>query len=356
MNSIGTLFRLTTFGESHGEAIGGIVDGMPAGIVVDENLIREELKRRRTGQSPTASQRQEDDEVRLLSGVFEGKTTGTPIAFIIENTDAKPADYEPMRDIYRPSHADYVYQQKYGHRDHRGGGRASARILASRVVAGALAKMVLKKENIIIEAFTSQIGNITLNTDYQQLDISKAKTNTSGCPDTEKAKQMEQLLSTIKKEGDSVGGIATCVIRNCPVGLGEPEFGKFHASLAAAMLSINACRAFEIGDGWLAAGSRGSLMNDELTIGETKNVVSKTNHSGGIIGGITTGEDIFFRVAFKPIPTIMRQQQTVNKQGKEVTFTASGRHDICVLPRVLPIIESMAAITLLDYLLISRSR
>lgn len=359
MNTFGNIFRLTTFGESHGDCVGGVVDGMPSGIVVDMDFLQNELNRRRPGSGMYDSQRHEPDEVRLLSGVFEGRTTGAPIAFVVDNTDHRSADYEHLRSVYRPSHADYVYDKKYSVRDFRGGGRSSARVLVSRVVAGALAKMVLRERNISIEAYTWQIGDVALTADYTHYDLQKADNNMLHCPDETLAGEMISRLEAVRRDGDSIGGVVMCVVRGCPLGLGEPEFGKLHASLASAVMSINACRAFEIGDGWQMARSKGSKMNDAL-IAETDEtgvrIKTLTNHSGGIQGGISNGEDIFFRAAFKPIPTIMHEQTTVDVCGNATTLAARGRHDVCVIPRVLPIVESMTAMTLLDFLLITEGK
>lgn len=355
MNSFGQLFRLTTFGESHGAAIGGVVDGMPAGIDVDLDFIQQELNRRRPGQSAITTGRQEADQVELLSGVFEGKTTGCPIGFIVRNADQHSADYDDLRDLFRPSHADFTYFSKYGIRDHRGGGRSSARITLSRVVAGALAKLVLREQGITVDAYVQQVGNISLDADYHELDMNLREQNPVRCPDPEKAKEMEALIRQMKAEGDTVGGVVAAVIRGCPVGLGEPEFGKLHARLAEAMMSINAAKGFEYGEGFAAATLRGSQMNDVFEMRNGK-VSTLTNHSGGIQGGISNGEDIYFRVAFKPVATLLRDQQTVNLQGEEVTFKARGRHDPCVVPRAVPIVEAMAAMVILDAILQDKAR
>lgn len=342
MNTFGRIFRLTTFGESHGEAIGGVVDGMPAGIEIDLDFIQQELNRRRPGQSKITTSRQEPDKVELLSGVFEGKSTGCPIGFIVRNTNQHSQDYENMRCLFRPSHADYTYQQKYGIRDHRGGGRSSARITISRCVAGALAKLVLRQQGISIQAYTSQVGNIALEHAYQHYDLSLTESNAVRCPDPEKAEEMEALISQVKREGDTIGGTITCVIKGCPVGLGEPEFDKLHAVLGHAMLSINAVKGFEYGEGFAGVTARGSEQND---IFQNKNgqITTATNHSGGIQGGISNGQDIYFRVAFKPVATILQEQETVDKEGNPTKLTARGRHDPCVLPRAVPVVEAMAA-------------
>lgn len=347
MNTFGNLFRLTTFGESHGPAIGGVVDGMPAGVDIDLEFIQSELNRRRPGQSKLTTSRQEADQVELLSGVFEGKSTGCPIGFIVRNNNQHSQDYENLRTLFRPSHADFTYYNKYGIRDHRGGGRSSARITISRVVAGALAKLALRRLGITVQAYTSQVGNIALDPDYRQYDLSLTENNAVRCPDAEKAAAMEQLITDVKGEGDTIGGIITCVVQGCPAGLGEPEFGKLHAELGAAMLSINAVKGFEYGDGFSGVAMRGSEVND-CFIRHNQIITTATNHSGGIQGGISNGEDIYFRVAFKPVATLLRPQETVDLEGNPTTLTVHGRHDPCVLPRAVPIVESMAAIVILD--------
>ena len=353
-NTFGHIFTLTTFGESHGEAVGGVIDGMPAGIDIDMEFIQSELNRRRPGQSAITTSRQEADRVELLSGVFEGKSTGCPIGFIVRNTNQHSNDYENMRNLFRPSHADYTYFEKYGIRDHRGGGRSSARITISRCVGGALAKLVLRQKGISIQAYTSQVGDIALDKDYSRYDLSLTETNAVRCPDQQKAAEMEALIAKVKAEGDTIGGIITCVIKGCPTGLGEPEFDKLHASLGQAMLSINAVKGFEYGDGFNCATMRGSQVNDVFvpSAGDQQPITTTTNHSGGIQGGISNGQDIYFRVAFKPVATILTEQQTVDKEGNATTFTAHGRHDPCVLPRAVPVVESMAAMTILDYILL----
>ena len=357
MNSFGHIFRLTTFGESHGEAVGGVIDGMPAGIDIDMEFIQSELNRRRPGQSAITTSRQEADRVELLSGVFEGKTTGCPIGFIVRNTNQHSNDYENMRNLFRPSHADFTYQEKYGIRDHRGGGRSSARITISRCVGGAFAKLVLRQKGISIQAYTSQVGDIALEKDYSRYDLSLTETNAVRCPDAQKAAQMEQLIAQVKADGDTIGGIITCVIKGCPTGLGEPEFDKLHASLGQAMLSINAVKGFEYGDGFDSATMRGSQVNDVFVPSPNAQspITTTTNHSGGIQGGISNGQDIYFRVAFKPVATILTEQNTVDKEGNATTFTAHGRHDPCVLPRAVPVVESMAAMTILDYILLQNA-
>jgi chorismate synthase len=346
-NTFGNLFTLTTFGESHGAGVGGVIDGMPAGIEVDLDFIQQELDRRRPGQSRLTTSRKEADRVELLSGIFEGRTTGTPIGFLVRNENQHSQDYENLRNLFRPSHADFTYYYKYGTRDHRGGGRSSARITISRVVGGALAKLALRQLGIDIHAYTSQVGDIALERDYRKYDLTLTEQNDVRCPDAEKAKEMEALIAQVKAEGDTIGGIITCVVSNCPTGLGEPEFGKLHAALGAAMLSINAVKGFEYGEGFAGASQRGSVQNDVFLSKKT----TKTNHSGGIQGGISNGQDIYFRVAFKPVATLLRPQDTVDIDGNTTTFTAQGRHDPCVLPRAVPVVEAMAAMTILDYYL-----
>jgi chorismate synthase len=354
MNTFGNIFRLTTFGESHGEAIGGVVDGMPPGIDIDVAFIQSELNRRRPGQSRITTSRQEPDQVELLSGVFEGKSTGCPIGFIVRNQNQHSQDYENMRCLFRPSHADFTYQQKYGIRDHRGGGRSSARITISRCVGGALAKLVLRQKGISIQAYTSQVGSIELDRDYHRYDLSLTETNAVRCPDLEKATEMEELIARLKAEGDTIGGVITCVIKGCPAGLGEPEFGKLHAALGAAMLSINAVKGFEYGEGFSGVTARGSEQNDTF-VSTGDGITTASNHSGGIQGGISNGQDIYFRVAFKPVATILQEQQTTDLEGNPTTFTARGRHDPCVLPRAVPVVEAMAAMTILDHFLLRNS-
>ncbi|MBR7017734.1 MAG: chorismate synthase [Prevotella sp.] len=345
-NTFGKLFTLTTFGESHGAAVGGVIDGFPAGIDIDMAFIQEELNRRKPGQSRITTDRHEDDEVELLSGVFEGKSTGCPIGFIVRNKNQHSQDYENMRCLFRPSHADYTYYNKYGVRDYRGGGRSSARITISRCVGGALAKLALRPLGITIQAYTSQVGPIALDKDYRRYDLSLTETNIVRCPDPEKALAMEKLIASVKAEGDTIGGTITCVIKGCPAGLGDPEFGKLHAQLGAAMLGINAVKGFEYGEGFDCILSRGSEQNDIFVPGNP--ISTATNHSGGIQGGISNGQDIYFRLAFKPVATILKIQQTVDIEGNETTLKAHGRHDPCVLPRAVPIVESMAAMVILD--------
>ena len=351
MNTFGQIFRLTTFGESHGEAIGGVVDGMPAGIEIDVDFIQKELNRRRPGQSAITTSRKEPDQVELLSGVFEGRSTGCPIGFIVRNQNQHSSDYDNMRRLFRPSHADYTYYYKYGTRDYRGGGRSSARITISRCVAGALAKLALRQLGISIHAYTSQVGDIALERDYQQYDLSQTETNAVRCPDAEKAAQMIALIEQVKAEGDTIGGVITCVAKGCPPGLGEPEAHKLHADLGAAMLSINAVKGFEYGEGFAGANQRGSEQNDVFLPG----ITTKTNHSGGIQGGISNGQDIYFRVAFKPVATILQAQDTVDINGQATTLTARGRHDPCVLPRAVPVVEAMTAMTIFDHFLLNKT-
>ena len=348
-NSYGKLFKLSTFGESHGEALGGIIDGCPAGIVLDLENIQYEMSRRKPGQSAIVTQRKEEDEVQFLSGIFEGKTTGTPIGFIIPNTNQKSDDYSHIKDTYRPSHADYVYEKKYGIRDYRGGGRSSARETASRVVAGAIAKQVLK--DIKINAFVSSVGEIFIDKSYQELDFSKIESNPVRCPDEEAAAKMEEHIREIRKQGDTVGGTITCVIQNVPIGLGEPVFDKLHAELGKAMLSINAVKGFEYGSGFCGARMKGSEHNDLYNPDGT----TKTNLSGGIQGGISNGMDIYFRVAFKPVATLIQKQEVLDNQGNIVELTGKGRHDPCVVPRAVPIVEAMAALVLADFYLINKT-
>lgn len=346
-NSIGKLFTFTSFGESHGKGIGGIVDGCPAGIELDELFIQNELNRRKPGQSSISTPRKEDDKVEFLSGVFEGKTTGTPIAFIIWNQNQHSTDYDHLKDIYRPSHADFTYQQKYGIRDHRGGGRSSARETASRVVAGAIAKLVLRRYGINIQAYTSRVGHIAMTADPETADLTLVESNIVRCPEPETAEKMIAYISELKKEGDSIGGIVSCIIKGVPTGLGEPVFDKLQARLAAAMLSINATHGFDYGKGFEGINFKGSEMNDPF-ISKDQKIETSTNNSGGIQGGISNGQNIYFRVLFKPVATIFKTQNTVNTESNEVELKAKGRHDPCVLPRAVPIVEAMAAMTLLD--------
>ena len=354
MNTFGRKFTLTTFGESHGEAIGGVVDGIPAGIDIDMDFIQSELNRRRPGQSRITTGRKEADKVEILSGVFEGKSTGCPIGFIVRNTNQHSSDYENIRNVFRPSHADFTYTSKYGIRDHRGGGRSSARITISRCVGGALAKLALKQKGITIQAYTSQIGDIAVDKGYRQLDLKTTEDNAVRCPDQQKARLMEECVMALKEKGDTVGGIVTCVIKGCPVGLGEPEFDKLHACLGYAMLGINAAKGFEYGDGFASVTGHGSTQNDIFT-SENGKITTLTNHSGGIQGGISNGQDIWFRVAFKPVATILTEQDTVDKDGNKTTLKVHGRHDPCVVPRAVPIVEAMAAMVILDNMLMANA-
>jgi chorismate synthase len=352
-NSFGNIFSLTTFGESHGEAIGGVIDGCPAGLKIDFDFVQHELDRRKPGQSHIVTQRKENDAVNFLSGIFEGITTGAPIGFFINNDNPKSKDYSHLKDAFRPSHADFTYQQKYGHRDYRGGGRSSARETASRVVAGAIAKLFLKHHGVQLFAYVSQVHNIKLNKSHTEINAADIEKNSIRCPDEKIAQQMITHIENIKKQGDTVGGTITCVIKNTPIGLGEPVFNKLHAELGKAMLSINAVKGFEYGAGFDCINYKGSELND---IFENKNGIhTKTNHSGGIQGGISNGEDIYFNVAFKPVATIMQPQQSVNAAGDEITLEGRGRHDPCVLPRAVPIVEAMAALVLADYLLLNKT-
>jgi chorismate synthase len=341
-NTFGRLFRVTTFGESHGEALGGIIDGCPAGLALDFEAIRTEMQRRKPGQSAIVTQRKEEDEVQFLSGIFEGKTTGTSIGFIVQNTNQKSHDYSHIKDTYRPSHADYVYEKKYGIRDYRGGGRSSARETVSRVVAGAIAKQIIP--DIKITAFVSSVGEIFIDKPYQDLDFSKIESNPVRCPDENAASKMEAYIKEIKKQGDTVGGTITCVIQNVPIGLGEPVFDKLHADLGKAMLSINAVKGFEYGSGFCGAKMKGSDHNDSFNPDGT----TKTNLSGGIQGGISNGMDIYFRVAFKPVATLLQKQEVLTNTGEIIEQQGKGRHDPCVVPRAVPIVEAMAAMVLVD--------
>lgn len=354
-NSFGNIFRLTSFGESHGAAIGGVIDGMPAGIAIDLDAVQRELDRRRPGQSAIVTARNEKDRVRILSGLLDGVTTGTSIGFIIENENQHSADYGNIKDAFRPSHADYTYTTKYGLRDYRGGGRSSARETAARVVAGAFARQALAQLGIDLYAYTSQVGEIALSRDYRLYSRDAIDTNAVRCPDATKAAEMEQLIKQVKGEGDTIGGIITGVITGVPVGLGEPVFGKLHAMLGAAMLSINAVKGFEYGDGFDFATRRGSEVNDAFTTDSEGRVRTATNHSGGIQGGISNGEDIIFRVAFKPVATLLRDVNTIDKDGNSITLKARGRHDPCVLPRAVPIVEAMAAMVILDAYLLNKT-
>ncbi len=352
MNSYGTLFRISTFGESHGPAIGVIIDGCPAGLSIDESFIQSELNRRKPGQSKITTQRKEDDTFKILSGVFEGQSTGAPIALVIENQDQRSKDYSHIQNTFRPSHADFTYESKYGVRDYRGGGRSSARETAARVAAGAIAKLILKKSGIEINAFVSQVGALKAPP-YTQLDLSKTEDNIVRCPDSATAIKMIALIDEVRLARDTIGGIVTGVIKNSPVGLGEPVFDKLHAELGKAMLSINAVKGFEYGSGFEGVQLRGSQHNDEF-FNEGGRIRTKTNHSGGVQGGISNGEDIYFNVAFKPVATIMQDQPSIDKEGNEAIVSGKGRHDPCVVPRAVPIVEAMAALVMVDFLLRSK--
>lgn len=353
MNTFGNIFRLTSFGESHGVAVGGVIDGCPAGFELDFQEIQRELDRRKPGQSRITTPRKEDDEVQFLSGIYEGKTTGTPIGFVVWNKNQHSSDYDNMKQVYRPSHADYAYQMKYGIRDPRGGGRSSARETISRCVAGAVAKQILAKKGIGIKAYTSQVGAIRLEGSYADYDLDRVEDNPVRCPDPQKAREMEEQIAKVKAEGDTIGGVITGVIKGVPVGLGEPVFGKLHAALGDAMLSINAAKGFEYGDGFDAALYWGSERNDRF-FNDNGKINVRTNHSGGIQGGISNGQDIYFRVAFKSVATLLMEQETVDVDGNDAVLKAKGRHDPCVLPRAVPIVEAMAAMTILDYWLLNR--
>jgi chorismate synthase len=348
-NTFGTIFRVSTFGESHGKAIGGVIDGCPSGIELDLEAIQHDLDRRKPGQSAIVTQRKEPDEVEFFSGIFEGKTTGTPIGFAIHNTNQKSKDYGHIKDSYRPSHADYVYDKKYGFRDYRGGGRSSARETASRVVAGAIAKQFLK--GIEIQAYVSQVGDMKLDKDYKDLDLSLTESNAVRCPDPEMAMKMEEYIKSIKKAGDTIGGIITCVAKNVPIGLGEPVFDKLHAELGKAMLSINAVKGFEYGSGFEGVKMKGSDHNDQFNSDGS----TITNYSGGIQGGISNGMDIYFNVAFKPVATVIQGYETIDKEGNKVQAQGKGRHDPCVVPRAVPIVEAMTAMVLADFALLNRT-
>ena len=349
-STFGTVFKITTFGESHGKAVGVIIDGCPAGLPIDENFIQHELDRRRPGQSKIVTQRDEADKVFVQSGVFEGVSTGHPISLVIYNEDQRSKDYSHIADKYRPSHADFTYQEKYGVRDYRGGGRSSARETAARVAGGAIAKLLLHHFGISVNAYVSQVGHIAVEKNYQDLDFSKIEDTPVRCPDLEVAERMITLIQEIKKAGDTIGGVTTCVIKNCPTGLGEPAFDKLHADLGKAILSINACKGFEYGSGFAGVSMRGSEHNDAF-YSENNKVHTTTNFSGGIQGGISNGEDIYFRAAFKPVATIIPAQQSVNMQNESVEVVGKGRHDPCVLPRAVPIVEAMAALVVADHLL-----
>ncbi|MDY6105353.1 MAG: chorismate synthase [Candidatus Limisoma sp.] len=354
MNEFGIIYRLTSFGESHGAAVGGVVDGMPAGITIDVDEVQRQLNRRRPGQSAIVTQRNEKDRVRFLSGIFEGVTTGTPIGFVVENEDHHSNDYSNIRDVFRPSHADYTYTSKYGIRDYRGGGRSSARETIARVVAGALAMQALGQIGVTVTAYTSQVGNIALDNDYRHYDLSTIESNDVRCPDADAAARMHELIRQVQADGDTIGGTVTCVVKGVPVGLGEPVFDKLHARLAYAMMSINAAKGFDYGMGFDGVGNRGSQMNDAF-ICTDGHISTTTNRSGGIQGGISNGEDIYFRVAFKPVATLLRDVETIDKDGRATTLHARGRHDPCVLPRAVPIVEAMAAMTIFDMYLLNRT-
>lgn len=353
-NKFGNIFSITSFGESHGPAIGATLDGCPAGVPIDEAFIQSELQRRKPGQSKITTQRKEEDEVEILSGVFEGKSTGTPIGLLIRNKDQKSKDYSHIADKFRPSHADYTYEIKYGNRDYRGGGRSSARETAVRVAAGAIAKLMLKEVGITFHAYVSQVGELSLDKPYTELDLSKTENNEVRCPDELMAKKMFDYIDQVRKNQDTVGGIVTGVIKGIPVGLGEPVFDKLHAALGHAMLGINAVKGFEYGSGFEGIKMKGSEHNDEFFI-EGNSVRTKSNHSGGIQGGISNGEDIYFNVAFKPVATIMQDQDSVDKAGKSTKVSGKGRHDPCVVPRAVPIVEAMAALVIADHYLLART-
>lgn len=355
MNTFGNILRLTTFGESHGPGVGGVIDGFPAGVEVDLDFIQAELDRRRPGQSALTTARKESDRVEFLSGIFEGRTTGCPIGFLVRNENQHSADYENLRHLYRPSHADFTYATKYGLRDHRGGGRTSARETIARCVGGAMAKLALRHYGIRVTAYTSQVGPIALTGGPDDYDLAEAERNPVRCPDPDVAEQMAHLIAEVKAEGDTIGGIITGVITGCPVGLGQPVFGKLHAALGAAMLSINAVKGFEYGEGFAGVTARGSEQNDVFVPDGKGGITTLTNHSGGIQGGLSNGQTIRFRVAFKPVATLLREQQTVDDQGQSTIVKARGRHDPCVLPRAVPIVEAMAAMTILDHLLLDRT-
>lgn len=351
-NTFGTIFRLTTFGESHGPALGGVIDGCPAGIEVDYDLQNRDLGRRKPGQSKIVTQRKESDEVELLSGIFEGKTTGAPIGFIIRNTDQRSKDYDLLKDIYRPSHADFTYDARYGQRDYRGGGRSSARETVCRIVGGAFAKMILKKCGISFHAWVSAVGPIKLDIPYTELNLNAVESSIVRCPDEQTAEEMIRYIEMVRKQGDSTGGVISAVIKGVPAGIGEPVFDKLHAELGKAMLSINAVKGFEFGSGFAGSSMKGSEHNDAFIPGDSvRKIKTATNYSGGIQGGISNGEDIYFRVAFKPVATIIQKQRTVNKDGKIVEMMGRGRHDPCVVPRAVPIVEAMAALVMADQLL-----
>ncbi|MBP8915475.1 MAG: chorismate synthase [Chitinophagales bacterium] len=355
-NSFGNLFRITTFGESHGVALGVVIDGCPPGLKLDIPFMQNEMARRKPGQSKITTQRQEGDEFEILSGVYDGITTGTPIGIIIRNEDQKSKDYSHLVDNYRPSHADFTYDEKYGFRDHRGGGRSSARETAARVIAGSIAKQILIKNNITVQAYVNSVGEIKLNKHYTELDLSKTEDNIIRCPDENIAQQMIDFIAEIKKQGDTIGGTICCVIKNCPSGIGDPVFDKLHATLGKAMLSINAVKGFEYGSGFSGTKMKGSEHNDIFDYdADNKKIITKTNNSGGIQGGISNGMDIYFNVAFKPVATILRPQESVNNNGDKIVVEGKGRHDPCVLPRAVPIVEAMAALVIVDHLLLQKA-
>lgn len=353
-NTIGTIFRFTSFGESHGPAIGGVIDGCPADLIIDLDYIQAELTKRKPGPTAGSSERREEDKVEILSGVFEGKSTGTPLAFIIRNKDQKPEDYDHLKDTFRPSHADLTYEKKYGLRDHRGGGRASARETATRVVAGAIAKLMLRTMGIEITAYVSQIGKIGISDNYKTLNLAGITSSPVRCPDLSASKAMVSFLDDIKQKGDTAGGTVTCLVTGVPAGLGEPVFDRFEAELARAIMSINAVKGFDIGSGSRAVEIPGSEHNDPFII-KDGTLSTASNHSGGVQGGITNGEDIHFRAFFKPVATLMQDQQSVDRKGNPVTIKGKGRHDVCVVPRAIPIVESMTAIIVADFCLRNRS-
>ncbi len=353
-NSFGKLFRITTFGESHGKGIGVVIDGCPANVALDLFYIQKQLNRRKPGQSAIVTQRKEADDFEILSGIFEGKTTGTPLCIFIANTNQKPRDYEHIKDKFRPSHADYTYQQKYENRDYRGGGRSSARETAARVAAGAVAQQILEQKGISITAYVSQVGTLKCEENYQNLDFSLIENTAVRCPDLSVAEEMVSLIKAIKKEGDTIGGVVNCVISGCPAGLGEPVFDRLHAQLGKAMLSINACKGFQYGSGFEGVSLKGSQHNDEF-VTEDGLVKTTSNNSGGVQGGISNGMDIYFKTAFKPVATIMKNQRSVNTKGDIVSVSGKGRHDPCVVPRAVPIVESMAALVMLDYYLMAKA-
>ena len=352
-STFGKAFTVTTLGESHGPVIGAVIEGCPAGLEIDMDFIQAQLDKRKPGQSKLTTQRKESDTPKILSGVFEGKSTGTPLAMIIENEDNRSKDYDHIKDLFRPSHADFTYEQKFGHRDYRGGGRSSARETAARVFAGAVAQLFLKKYKIEISAYVSTVGDITCAKNFSELDLTKTFSNDVHCPDDETAKKMTALIDEVRKDGDTVGGIVTCVIKNCPVGLGAPVFDRLNADLGKAMLSINAAKGFEIGSGFAGVAMRGSQHNDPF-INENGKIKTTTNFSGGVQGGISNGMPIYFRVAFKPVATIMKEQDSIDKKGEAAKVSGRGRHDPCVLPRAVAIVEAMAALTIADHLLRNR--